>query len=75
MFKPNKNDPLKNRRTLAILAAFHGFFIFPYVLIILHVSDALGGSLLTYMTTLTAIPIGGYLFAAHKKDSQNVQSS
>ena len=74
MFKPCKQDPLKNRRTLAIIA-FLNALAFPYVIVALHVSDALGSSLLTFMTALTTVPVGGYLFAAHRKDHPHVSDN
>lgn len=65
-------DHNEERRILAYVSAIHGFFVFPYALIALHVSDALGSSLLTYMAALTAAPIGAYLYASHRRDCQNV---
>jgi hypothetical protein len=68
-------DPIRSRRNIAIAAALNAFFIFPYVVIYLHVSDALGASLLTYMASLTAAPVGAYLFACHKREFKHVDTS
>jgi hypothetical protein len=72
MFKPTDKDPLKNRRSLALLAAFNGFFVFPVLLIAssyyLKTSDALCEDLLHYMGVSVLAPMIGYLYAAHKKD-------
>lgn len=68
-------DYLRNRRILAFGAAFHGFFVFPYMLVGMHVSDAAMGSLLTYMASIITAPIGAYLYASHKKDCKNVDAT
>lgn len=76
MFKPDKNDPLKNCRLLAMMAAFNGFFIFPALVVIFnykfHVSDDLCSKLLNYMAASVLAPVIGYLYAAHKKDKKDV---
>lgn len=75
MFKPNRNDPLKNRRLLAMLAAFNGFFIFPVLVVVasykLRISDMLCEDLLHYMAASVLAPVFGYLYAAHKKDKKD----
>ena len=67
-------DPLHNRRLLAMIAAIHGLFIFPYAIVALHVGEPLAGQLLTYMAGVIAAPIGGYLYAAHRKDCRDVNT-
>lgn len=69
-------DPLSNRRHLAMLAAFNGFFVFPTLVAWFshewHVSDELCKHLLNYMGVTMLAPILGYLYSAHahqqKKD-------
>lgn len=80
MLKPDKNDPLKNRRSLALLAAFNGFFVFPILLLAasyyLKTSDQLCEELLHYMGASVLAPMMAYLYAAHKKDNQcHIKSS
>lgn len=78
MLKADKNDPLKNRRLLAMLAAFNGFFVFPVLIILcsyeLHISDVLCEKLLNYMAVSVLAPVIGYLYAAHKKDAKDVSN-
>lgn len=56
------------RKILALLAAYYGVFIFPFVLILFHVEQPLAGQLLVYMTTILMPPIGAYLYCEHRKD-------
>lgn len=75
MFLPEKDDPLRNRRLLAMLTAVNGFFIFPALIIFcsfqLKISDELCKHLLNYMGVSVIAPITGYLYAAHNKDKKN----
>lgn len=77
MFKPSITDPLKNRRSLALIAAANGFFIFPMIIIFvnykLHISDLLCEKLLSYMALSCMAPVLGYLYAAHKEDGKNAK--
>lgn len=77
MLKADKNDPLKNRRLLAMLAAFNGFFIFPWIIAVfsykLHLSDVLCDKLINYMAVSVISPMIGYLYAAHKKDTKDAK--
>jgi hypothetical protein len=79
MLKPDKNDPLKNRRLLAMMAAFNGFFIFPILVgigsYVLKLSDLLCEDLLHYMAVTVLAPVMGYLYAAHRKDSKDGSTS
>lgn len=76
MLKPDNDDPLKNRRLLAVIAVLNGVFIYPLIVAVfsrfLHISDELCGKLLTYMGISILPPIIGYLYAAHTKDKHNV---
>lgn len=78
MFSPDPNDVLKNRRTLAMLAAANGFFIFPAFIILcshyLKTSDSLCGDLIKYMGVSLMGPVLGYLYAAHNQDKKNANS-
>lgn len=75
MFKPDSDDPLKNRRLLAMLCAFNGFFIFPITIALfsykMHVSDDLCTKLIAYMATTCLTPVIAYLYASHKQDSKD----
>lgn len=75
MLRPDANDPLKDRRLLAMLAAFNGFFVFPLFITVISIhfkaSDSLCKALLVYMGVDCLAPVLGYLYAAHKKDKDN----
>ena len=66
------DDPLRNRRLLAFIAAFHCFFVWPYIVAMMNkeygVSDDLCVSMLHYMEIMSCGPIAAYFLAAHKKD-------
>jgi hypothetical protein len=53
MFKLERDDKLKARWLLAVIAAVNGFFVFPpfvaYCAIRWHLSDSICGDMLTYM--------------------------
>jgi len=78
MLKPCKKDALKNRRLIALVAAIHGFFVYPIFMAILNkkygVSDELCKSMLVYMEALTVIPLGGYFHAAYRQRDLNPSS-
>lgn len=68
MLKPCTVDQLKNRRLLAFVAAFHGFFVWPYIVAIMNkhgISDELCANMLTYMEIMSCGPMGAYFIAAH----------
>jgi predicted membrane-bound dolichyl-phosphate-mannose-protein mannosyltransferase len=75
MFRLDQDDPLRNRRLLAMLAAFWGFFVFPVLLILanryLKTTDGLCSDMLKYMAASVLAPIVGYLYSAHKKEGRN----
>jgi positive regulator of sigma E activity len=81
MFSPSKEDLLKNRRLLAMVAAANGFFVFPLFVIlcsaVLKTSDVLCEHMLTYMGVSMMAPVLGYLYAAHNhdKDKKDGKSS
>ena len=71
--KPDRQDPLKIRRFLALWIALYAFVVWPH-LILLYVrffalSETLATDLLVYVGTLAAGPIGAYLWAAQRKDA------
>lgn len=74
MLRPDENDPLKNRRLLAMLAAFNGFFVFPVLVIFCaihwHLSDGVCHDLLHYMGIPVLAPICAYLYSAHKQEME-----
>ncbi len=75
MLTPDENDPLKNRRFLAMLAAANGFFIFPLFIVFCSLyfktSDTLCVALLKYMGVTLLAPVLGYLYAAHTQDKND----
>lgn len=74
-FTPDKDDPLKVRRNLALLTGLYSFFLMPLALIILTLCfglpDTLAGNLLTYFGVLTVGPMGAYGIACHTADNLN----
>ena len=67
-------DPLSDRRSLAMLAAFNGFFVFPLLVAWFshawHLSDELCKHLLNYMGVTMLAPIMGFLYSAHRNDDK-----
>ncbi|MCK6417902.1 MAG: hypothetical protein L6Q57_03060 [Alphaproteobacteria bacterium] len=74
MIKPDSNDPIKVRRTLAFWVSLYAFLILPNLLVIYHALWAteveLLKSILTYIGVLAAGPIGAYLYAAQKNGNK-----
>ncbi len=70
MLKPDKNDPMKVRRTLAFWISIYAFLLLPNLLIayeiIAKVDIGLLQAILTYVGLLASGPIGAYLYAAQK---------
>ena len=70
MITPDKNDPMKVRRTLAFFVSIYAFLILPNLLvayqIIVGADIGLLKAILTYIGILAGGPIGAYLYAAHK---------
>lgn len=70
-----KQDRLALRRWLAIISAFHGLFIFPYVVAwcsFHKITDSLCEAMLVYMQVLTTPILGAYLYAAHVQQQQDI---
>jgi hypothetical protein len=74
MIKPDCNDPIKVRRTLAFYVSIYAFLILPNLLVFYHALWAteveLLKSILTYIGVLATGPIGAYLYAAHKNGNK-----
>lgn len=74
MIKPDCNDPIKVRRTLAFYVSLYAFLILPNFLVFYHALWAteveLLKSILTYIGVLATGPIGAYLYAAHKNGNK-----
>ncbi|MGE3622467.1 MAG: hypothetical protein AB7H77_01155 [Bdellovibrionales bacterium] len=74
MIKPDCNDPIKVRRTLAFYVSLYAFLILPNLLVFYHALWAtevdLLKSILTYIGVLATGPIGAYLYAAHKNGNK-----
>lgn len=74
MLKPDQNDPMKIRRTLAFLVSVYAFLLLPNLLVLYHAflaSDVnLLKAILTYVGVLAAGPIGAYLYAAQKNGNK-----
>lgn len=72
MWEPDKHDPLKIRRNMALMAALWALIIWPHELLLLNIwfdlSLDLIKALLLYITTLAGTSIGMYLFNCHKAD-------
>lgn len=70
MIRPDKNDPMKVRRTLAFWISIYAFLLLPNLLIVYEiVADidiGLLQAILTYVGLLASGPIGAYLYAAQK---------
>ena len=70
MIRPDKNDPMKVRRTLAFWISIYAFLLLPNLLIayeiIAKVDIGLLQAILTYVGLLASGPIGAYLYAAQK---------
>lgn len=77
-FKPDKDDPLRIRRNLALLTVLYSFVFVPAALIVLTLAfklpDTLAGNLLTYFGALTAGPLGAFALACHTADKQGGQN-
>lgn len=71
--KPDRQDPLKIRRFLALWIALYAFVVWPHLILIyvlrFALPETLAGDLLLYVGTLAAGPIGAYLWAAQRKDA------
>lgn len=69
MAKKKSKDILKNRRLLAFIAALHGFFLWPYMVVFLskhfNLSDEFAHSLLSYMEIISSGPMVAYFIGAH----------
>lgn len=78
MFNPDRNDPMKVRRTLAFFVSIYAFLVLPNLLVayqILAGADiGLLQSILTYVGILAGGPIGAYLYAAHKNGNSEVKN-
>jgi hypothetical protein len=68
MIKPDPNDPIKVRRTLAFFVSIYAFLILPNLTVfyaVLFKADVeLLKHILNYVGVLAAGPIGAYLYAA-----------
>lgn len=77
MIKPDKDDPMKVRRSLAFFVSLYAFLILPNLLIAYAILSAVDvgllKSVLTYIGVLASGPIGAYLYAAHKGRNSNTQ--
>ncbi len=69
----DKEDHLKNRRSLAFWSIIYSLVLWPNELLFLYfkfdLEISLIKALLLYVTTLAGTAIGGYLWAASKKDN------
>lgn len=78
MLNPDKNDPMKVRRTLAFFVSIYAFLVLPNLLVayqILAGADiGLLQSILTYVGILAGGPIGAYLYAAHKNGNSEAKN-
>jgi len=74
LWGPDIKDHLKNRRSLAFWSVIYSLILWPNELLILHLKFNLDigliKALLLYVTTLAGTTIGGYLWAAAKKDNK-----
>lgn len=74
MIKPDCNDPIKVRRTLAFYVSIYAFLVLPNLLVVYHAmwdtEIELLKSILTYIGVLATGPIGAYLYAAHKNGNK-----
>lgn len=74
MMKPDANDPMKVRRTLALWVSIYAFLVLPHILVAYQVfagaDIGLLQAVLTYIGILAGGPIGAYLYAAHKNGNK-----
>ncbi len=78
-FEPDKSDPLKVRRHLALASALWSFILWPHELIFLYivfdVNVDLLKALLIYICTLSGTSIGVYLFNCAKDDALRMKNN
>lgn len=77
--KPDSDDPLKIRRTLAVFTLVWAVTLLPVILITGHkfygVSDSLANSIMIYVGTLAAGPLGAYAVGAHYQDKKEAANA
>lgn len=70
--QPDPADPLKVRRFLALWICLYAFLIWPHLLLVywkwIGLPVSIIEQMLVYVGTLSAGPIGFYLWSAHKMD-------
>lgn len=78
MFRPDKNDPIKIRRWLAVWATVYSFlfphFVFAYV-IIFNLPVDIAKAAFLYIGGLASGPIAAYLYAAHRNGNSETRKT